>query len=436
MTSDIKTSRRGFLKTVGGFAGATALTPLMGSLSAFAQDEQVLRFFADGTDVNKRPLFDSFVGRNPGTQITFEGVPFPDYQNLIVQRFRGGNPGFDIFQVDPTYIPIFSQRNFLYDLTDALAGKAQGVLFPSDIAGATYKGRMLTMPIWESTQLLYYNKSLLDAAGVPLPSSDPAERMTWADTVKAAAAAQAGGADWGLAFEQVDRYYQLQILPESLGGGPGVTGPDLLTVDVANDAWIEAGAWYGRLFESGVSPRAIENAEETRTLFREGKLAFFVAGPWNITGFSAIEGLDFGIAAHPYFEGGTPVTPSESWHFGIAPTTTNPELALKFLEYAALDTEGSLKTVEISGGLPSNIEAASIVLARIPENNPALAGVDDLIRNELANTAIRRPRTLGYLQLEELATRAWSDIRKGADAAETLQRTQQELARTFERIER
>ena len=86
--------------------------------------------------------------------------------------------------------------------------------------------------------------------------------------------------------------------------------------------------------------------------------------------------------------------------------------------------------------LPACIPTANELLAQTASAKPELAGVDKLIRFELSNTAIRRPRTLGYLQLEELVTRAWADIRTGADAAETFGETQQELQRTFERIKR
>lgn len=341
-----------------------------------------------------------------------------------------------MFQVDPTYVPFFTQRDFLYDLTDHFAGKVDGVLFPTDIAGSTYNGRMRTMPLWESTQLLFCNTDLLKKAGITAPSADPAARLTWDQLIELAVAAQKAGVEWGIAFEQVDRYYQLQVLPESLGGGPGVSGNDLLTVDVANDAWVRAGEWYGKLYSDGVASREADGSEDTRTLFREGKLAFFVGGPWNITNFNKSEGLNYSLAPHPYFEGGAPVTPSKSWHVGINSKSDNVELALQYLEFVGLNVDGSVIAAEPSGMLPANIAAAEISLANIPKVNPSLVGSDLLVRYELANTAIRRPRTLGYLQLEELVTRAWSDIRTGGNAATVLGGIQAELTRTFQRIER
>ncbi|WP_244839879.1 ABC transporter substrate-binding protein [Mesorhizobium sp. 131-2-5] len=407
--------------------------PLLGSLPAAAQD-QTLRVFGYGDGADFKGLFDTFK-KVSGVKVAYEGVPFPDLQNTIVQRFRTGNSGIDVFLVDPTYIPTFSKLGILADLTSAFREKSRGALFPSDVQGATYNGKMLTMPMWESTQLLFFNKRLLAKAGVEAPAISPDARMTWDKVIELAKKVQAAGAETGFGFEQVDRYYQLQILPESLGGGPGVKGDDLLTVDVANDAWLQAGKWYGSIFADGVASRGLTNSQEMRDLFKAGRLAFLVGGPWNIADFSKVEGLDYAAAPHPYFAGGKAETPSESFHLGVAADTPNTDQALKFLNYVGLDKDGAL-VASAGSNLLANIEATTEVLSRIPQQNPNLNGIDLLIRYELENTAVRRPRTLGYLQLEELVTRAWSDIRNGSDAAQTFPQLQSELERSFKRIER
>ncbi|RWP84544.1 MAG: extracellular solute-binding protein, partial [Mesorhizobium sp.] len=68
-----------------------------------AQD-QTLRFFGWGDGANLKGLFDAFE-KVSGVKVAYEGVSFADMQNTIVQRFRTGNSGIDIFLVDPTYVP-------------------------------------------------------------------------------------------------------------------------------------------------------------------------------------------------------------------------------------------------------------------------------------------------------------------------------------------
>ncbi|MER8983620.1 extracellular solute-binding protein, partial [Mesorhizobium sp. M0870] len=155
--------RRDFLT---GMLGVSSL-PLLGSLPARAQDKK-LRFFGYGEGAGYKRLFDAFE-KVSGKKVSYEGVPFADYQNTIVQRFRTGDSGIDVFLVDPTYIPTFSKLGILKDLTSAFAEKSKGVLFPSDVQGATYNGKMLSMPMWEGTQLLFFNKKLLAKTGVEAP---------------------------------------------------------------------------------------------------------------------------------------------------------------------------------------------------------------------------------------------------------------------------
>ncbi|PST20795.1 hypothetical protein C7U60_15415 [Mesorhizobium plurifarium] len=421
--------RRGFMT---GLLGVSSL-PLLGPLPAVAQG-QPLRFLGTGDGKRYQLLFAAFE-KVSGVRPSFEGIPFPDYQNTVVQRFRTGNSGIDVFQVDPTYVPTFAKLGILKDLTSAFAEKSKGVLFPSDVEGATYNRKMLSLPMWESTQLLFFNKQLLAKSGVEAPGSSPDARMTWDKVIDLAKKAQAAGAETGFAFEQVDRYYQLQILPESLGGGPGVKGDDLLTVDVANDAWLQAGKWYGSLYADGVASRAA-TGNEMADLFKAGRLAFLVGGPWLIADFDTAEGLEYGVAPHPYFAGGKAVTPSESWHLGVAAGSANTDLALRFLEYTCLNTEGARASARGEGNLSANMAAEAEFLKGVAQQHPNLQGIDTLIQYETNNTAIRRPRSLGYLQLEELVTRAWSDIRNGSDAVQTFTQLQSELERSFKRIGR
>jgi multiple sugar transport system substrate-binding protein len=58
--------------------------------------------------------------------------------------------------------------------------------------------------------VLFYNKDLLQKAGITPPSGDPTGRLTWDQLLADARKAQQAGARWGFCFEQVDRYYQLQ----------------------------------------------------------------------------------------------------------------------------------------------------------------------------------------------------------------------------------
>jgi multiple sugar transport system substrate-binding protein len=422
--------RHGILAAILVFSGLSSTRgPVVAASSV------TLQFLGTGGMPAYKSVFAAFERAHPGVTIQYNDVPFNDYQNTIVQRFTAGGSGIDVFMVDPTYIPTWTQRGFLLDLTSAFAAKMRGVMNPNDIAGATYLGHVRTMPIWDSTQLLYYNIDLLKKAGIQPPGSGIAARWTWEKLATTAKQAMTGGAKYGFDFEQVDRYYQLQPLPESLGGGPGVTGQHLLTVDITNPAWEKAAAWYGSIFKDGIAPRGLLNNTQTTAAFEAGQLAFFVGGPWWLPAFNAAKGLHYGYAPQPYFAGGKVVTPSESWHWGIYANSSHADLALQLLAFGGLDTNGNLLTTDTLSLPAANVKAAAIELPRLAASNPHLKGVDRLIEYELKNTAVRRPRSLGYLQLEDLVSRAFGDIRDGLNPATVLKQTQAQLVDAFSRIQ-
>jgi multiple sugar transport system substrate-binding protein len=284
------------------------------------------------------------------------------------------------------------------------------------------------MPRWTSTQLLFYNTALLEKAGVPAPSTDPAQRMTWEDVTAAGEKAQAAGAEHGLTFEQVDRYYQLQPLPESLGGGPGLKGEGLLEPDVTNDAWITAMTWYASTFESGLSPRGI-TAEQTSPLFQQGSTAFFAGGPWNAATFDEAKKLDYGVAAFPHFADGEPASSTDSWAVGISPFSENADAAKKFLTYMTIDPQGAWEAS--SRNIPVQQDAFQKYLDGFRSKGGTSEQLADIVEHELAENAVHRPVSTAFVDFETVMNKAFSDIRNGTDPAERLEQAEQELDRAL-----
>ena len=193
----------------------------------------------------------------------------------------------------------WSSAGSLLDLSSHVGG-IEGVI-QSSLDASTVDGKLHALPISTSSQILYYNKKLLDAAGIDMPSIDPADRMTWEEVRAAGAKAQEAGAEFGFMWDQINRYYQLQPLAESAGGGSGI-GPGQLDIDVTNEGWVKAMTFYAAAFEDGLAPRGVQPGQ-TQDVFASGQIAFFAGGPWWLPLFSGAEGLEFGVAPYPYFEG-------------------------------------------------------------------------------------------------------------------------------------
>jgi multiple sugar transport system substrate-binding protein len=282
--------------------------------------------------------------------------------------------------------------------------------------------------------VLYYNSDVLEKAGIEPPTTDPAERWTWEETLDAAKKAQReAGTKYGLVFEQVNLYYQLQPLPESAGGGSGMTGPNLLDIDITNDGWTKAMEWYGGLFADGLSPRGVQPSETT-AIFTNGDTAFYVGlpGSFVIDDAAKEDNFHFGVGAHPYFEGGEPVTPTDSWSWGINPFSDKQDAALEWLKYVALDPKGALESVDSVPVPPTQKEAFRTYLKQLAARPTQPDGINKLFEYEQLNTARHRPKSVGYVQFEEKMATTFADISNGADVRQTLQRTTDQLNRELE----
>lgn len=379
---------------------------------------------------------EGFKKSQPDIDITNTNYPFAELNSVIQSRMQSKSSGFDVYAADQPRVPGFAARGYLFDLSD-IASEAERKVLETSYEASSWNDTLYSLPMWTSEQVLYYNRELLDNAGVEPPSIDPEERWTWDKTVTAAKETQSAGAKWGLMFSQVNRYYQLQPLPESLGGGPGLTGANMLEPAITNEGWIRAFDWYGNLFSEGVSPKGVP-PEQTPSLFANGELAFFVGIPSDpVLEEAKRKGkIDWGVAAHPYFAGGTPVTATDSWSLGINPYSEKQEAALEFIKYLSLSKDGNSRTIEEVPVIPVNSESFESYMDKLSGNPRQPENINELVNYELENTARHRPRTIGYVEFETAMNDAFTNIANGADARSTLQKTTDQLNRDLEPLRR
>ena len=399
-----------------------------------ADSPVTLNFVGPEDPATLEPVIKLFEKENPSIQVEYQPVPFNDLNSILETRLASEDSTLDVYTADQPRIPALAAKGFLLDLTEELPEVEDKVLEGS-LDASMYQDKLWALPIWSSTQLLYYNKELLSAGKVTPPAIAPADRLTWEQLVTDATAAQDAGAQYGFTFDQVSRYYQLQPLPESMGGGSGLGGDDFLEPDLTNEQWVKAFTWYGELFESGLSPRGV-TPEQTPELFTTGKVAYFLGGPWWLGEFQGTEGLDFGVAPHPYFEGGTPATPTDAWSWGINPASEHPEEALAFLKFVSLSEPGATASVESAPFPPANVEAFDSYLTRLESSGEgSLNGISDLVREELTKAAVHRPRSVGYIQFETIMNKAFEDIRNGAEAGAALDQASTDFTEQASRLQ-
>jgi len=197
----------------------------------------------------------------------------------LVRRLAAQDSSVDLMSLDPPFVAEFANAGYLMEITDANDVKTltDGVL-AGPMKTAFWKDKLVATPFWANTQLLWFRKSVAQAAGV-----DPtAAGFTWDQMIKAA---ESQNKKIGV---QARRYEGLMVWVNALitsGGGQIIDHADLgdkATPTVSSPAGNQAANIVGTLARSKAAPSDLLTAgeEEARSLFQGDNGAFMVNWPY------------------------------------------------------------------------------------------------------------------------------------------------------------
>lgn len=410
-------SRRTAVKT-GLAAGSAFAMPHI----ARAQQTTLKVVWMGWPDGQVLPLMAEFEKRNPSIKLAVERMPFSQIFQALEIRLNARNDDPDIFIVDSPLTASYASRGHLMEL-DGLIDKAR--FAPSGIQAASYNGKIYSAPFGSSMQVLYYNPAMLKAAGVEPPTADPDKRWTWEQVVDAARKiAKPADNIWGFSFEQQERPYQLLPLGQSLGGTALSADGLKASGNIDGPAFVEAFTFMQKMYtEWKISPPGQFDTALTPELFGTGKCAMLLGGTFvNDTLKSKYPNLAFGVAPHPYFAKGKPVTPTGAWHFGVNPRTRQKAASDQFVR-DMLSDDINVLWFKLRPYVPTlnavwDKEAASFT-----------ADVWKISRRELQGTAQARPATPGFREYEDVLRVALRDLQAGGNVQQALTAAAQKIDR-------
>ena len=276
-----------------------------------------------------------------GGRYRIETNPLPrdasDQREQLLRRLAAKDSSIDLMSLDPVFVPEFSQAQFLAPIpSEAAATLTAGVVKPA-VTGATWKGRLVTVPMWANTQLLWYRKSVARKAGL-----DPATRpVTWDQIIRAA---QQTGTTVAVQGKRYEGYTVLiNALVESAGGhiieNPGASA-DRLQLGIDSPAGARAATIIHEIAHSGTAGPSLSTADEetARALFQGAHGGFMVNWPyvWPAENAAVADGslsasvfADIGWARYPQAIQGTASRPPLGGiDLGIGQWSHHPDLAL------------------------------------------------------------------------------------------------------------
>jgi sorbitol/mannitol transport system substrate-binding protein len=133
------------------------------------------------------PLTQSvFEKENPGITVKFATYTEGDLRAAIEKDVSTHSNSFNAVMIGPYEEPLFAKNGWLVDLTKTYTSSDPSYdvsdLLPPVAKALSYQGDLYSAPFYGESSMLYYNKSLLSAAGVTMP-----QHPTWAQVQAAAA---------------------------------------------------------------------------------------------------------------------------------------------------------------------------------------------------------------------------------------------------------
>lgn len=379
-----------------------------------------------GTDEQALPTLTWYINPDNGGQVTLaaqctesaDGAYRIETQLLpneadaqreqLVRRLAAGDESVDLMSLDPPFVAEFANAGYLLAITDPdqVERLTEGVL-DGPLETAYWEDELVATPFWANTQLLWFRRSVADAAGV-----DPtAEGFTWAEMIEAA---ESQDRRIGVQARRYEGYMVwINALVASAGGeivtdtDAGIDAVPTMT-SAAGDAAAEV---VGGLARSSAAPADLATAgeEEARSLFQSEAGAFMVNWPYVYgaageavdTGALAPEVLDdIGWARYPrVLADRESAPPLGGINLAIGQFSRHPDEALDAV--ACITSPESTAQYMVEAGNPAAREAAY--------DDPAVREafpMADLIRDSI-DAAAPRPITPFYGDVSTSVQRTW-----------------------------
>jgi ABC-type glycerol-3-phosphate transport system substrate-binding protein len=317
----------------------------------------------------------------------------------LVRRLAAEDSSIDIMSLDVVFAPELAQAGFLAPMPEDVATEVSEGVVAGSLESATWDDELVAVPFWANTQLLWYRKSVAEAAGL-----DMTQPVTWDQLVTAAQDQQKILSAQGRRSESLTVW--LNALIESAGGHiieENSTNPDDIKLGLGSEAGKRAAEVMHEVAVSGaVGPAFSTSSEDTSaSQFESDDAGFMVNWPfvWAQAQTKVEAGTldqsvpdDYGWALYPRVDADTPSAPPLGGiNLGVSAFSKYPDFAYQATECITSD-ENQAYYMNTNGNPASS--AAVYDDPEVQEIYP----MADTIRDSLA-AAAPRPLTPYYSEV-------------------------------------
>lgn len=308
-------------------------------------------------------LIEMFEAENPNIKVVHNAdIPYAEFRDKIAASVPAG-VGPDVATLFYGWQSAWIDAGYLIPLPeDAFPPMSVDAEFSPMVQASFVDGTLYTLPTAVRTLALFYNKDLMEAAGLD-PNSPP---TTLDELAEQAVACTQRDADGNLAIQGFvtdlsaqDHHWFREVLVRQFGGQP--YSDDGRTVTYNDDAGLQA--WnYLLAFKTELETGDTTLFDGSTNAFVAGKVCFHVDGSFRLgTLASNAPDMNFGVVELPTHNG-IQSTFGSYWTHGITKKAAEDQArfdaSVKFLQFITSAQAGAI-WVDIVGELPAQLEAGS-----------------------------------------------------------------------------
>jgi multiple sugar transport system substrate-binding protein len=303
-----------------------------------------LQAFGDPAELSAyKDLIAAFELTAPDVKVEFIPVgKQKDHMTKLTTGFSGGDPP-DLFLINFRRFGQFADKDVLEPLGPRMAERGrlkESDLFEQTTEAFRYNGTLMCVPQNVSSLVVYYNRTLFERAGVPLPKAD----WKWEDFLAAAKAlTKDHDGDnkidtYGLGFEPT----LIRVAPFVWQAGgdivDNVNRPTRFTLDepAAREALDFIRSWQGT--HKVVPPLGENKSEDHESRFARGGLGMILQSRRYTATLRTVQNLDWDVASLPSHKQTATVLHADA--YCLAKSSPLKDAAYRFIEFA-LNTEGA-----------------------------------------------------------------------------------------------
>ena len=328
----------------------------------------------------------------------------------LARRLAAGDKSMDIMSLDPPFIPELAEPGFLAAPPQELVDSATADTLEGAKTGAQWNGEYVSVPFWANTQLLWYRKSVAEAAGL-----DMSQPVTWDQIITAAGEQDKYLGVQGVRGESMTVW--VNSLVESAGGSIVEGDPasvDTLQLALDTDEGRKAADIVGTIGQEGLGGPGIDTQDENASMeqFRGEKGSFMVNWPfiYSATQDAVEEGAveqsvldDIAWTTWPRVDADTPSAPPLGGiNLGVGSSSENQDLAWEAVE--CISDPANQAQYMVSDGNPASSSSAyedKTVQEAYPMYEAIRESLDD---------AAPRPQTPYYNEISSGIQQEWTPI--------------------------